>query len=299
MDVQSAIEPVRGLAERQAGRLSYAQLRALGVGRGAIEASIKRGYLVWVLPKVYALGHRAPSREGDLWGAVLYAGPRAALSHATAAQWRGLIDYAPAVIEVSSPRRVDSISGIRVYARRPVERSLHRGVPVTSIAQTVLDLAAVAEFKLVRKALAELDFRHKLDVATLEAVCGHGKPGSRALRGALAVHQPRLARTNGPLEYEFFEWCERWEVPLPMVNERLHGVLVDAYWPASNVVVELDGADNHSSPAQRRRDKANDLKLRSHGLVVVRYDWELLHGRPRAVYDDLMRALRARTEPAR
>ena len=86
-------------------------------------------------------------------------------------------------------------------------------------------------------------------------------------------------------------------MPLPVVNEWLHGVLVDAYWPAHKVVVELDGGDNHSSPAQRRRDKANDLLLRSHGLVVVRYDWDLLHGRPRAVYDDLMRTLK--TEPAR
>jgi hypothetical protein len=277
--------------------LSYAQLRALGIGRGAIEASIKRGHLVWVLPKVYALGHRAPSREGDLWGAVLYAGPGAALSHATAAQWRGWIDYAPNVIEVSSPRRVDSIPGIRVCARRPVERSLHRGVPVTSITQTTLDLAAVAEFRLVRKALARLDFRHELDLAALEKVCGCGKPGSKALRRALAIHQPRLARTNGPLEYDFFEWCEAWRVPLPLVNEWLHGVLVDAYWPAHNVVVELDGDDNHSSPAQRRRDKANDLKLRSHGIAVLRYDWDLLHDRPRAVYDDVMRTLK--TEPGR
>ena len=277
--------------------MSYAQLRALGVERGEIEGWIERLLLVRVLPRVYALGHRAPSRESDLWSAILYAGPRAALSHATAAQWRGLIDYAPGVIEVSTPRDIDSLPGIRVYGRRPVRRSLHRGVPVTSIQQTALDLAAVAELKLVRKALARLDFRHELDVPALEAICGFGKPGSRALRRALAVHQPRLARTNGPLEYDFFEWCERWKVPLPLVNERVHGVLVDAYWQAHNVVVELDGGDNHSSPAQRRRDKANDLKLRGHGLVVVRYDWDLLHDRPRAVYDDLMRTLK--TAPAR
>jgi hypothetical protein len=277
--------------------VSYAQLRAYGLGRGAIEALIDRQTLVRVLPKVYALGHLAPSRGGDLWAAVLYAGPNAALSHATAAHWRGLIDYPPAVIEVSSPRRIDSLPGIRVYGRRPVERWLRNGIPVTSIEQTALDLAAVADFRLVRKALARLDFEHKLDVAALEAACGNGKPGSRALRRALAVHQPRLAHTNGRLEYDFFEWCERWKVALPLVNERVHGVLVDAYWPAPGVVVELDGGDNHSSPAQRRRDKANDLKLRGHGLAVLRYDWDLVHVRPRAVYQDLMRTLRR--EPAR
>ncbi len=254
---------------------------------------------MWILPKVYALGHVAPSREGDLWAAVLYAGPGAALSHATAAQWRGLIDYPPAVIEVSSPRKIDSLPGIRVYGRRRVERWLYRGIPVTSIEQTALDLAAVADLKLVRKALARLDYDHKLDLAALHAVCGTGRPGSRALHRALAIHQPRLAHTNGPLEYDFFEWCEAWRVPLPLVNVRVHGVLVGASWPGHGVVVELDGDGNHSSPAQRRRDKANDLGLRRYGLVVVRYDWDLVHRHPRDVYDDLMAILAATRARAR
>jgi uncharacterized protein DUF559 len=221
------------------------------------------------------------------------------LSHATAAQWRGLIQYAPRRIEVSTPRDIDSLPRIRVYGRRSVERWLCNGIPVTSVEQTMLNLAAVAEFKLVRKALARLDFSHELDVAALEAACGPGKPGSRALRRALAIHQPRLAQTNGRLEYDFFEWCETWGVPLPLLNERVLGVLVDAYWPAHGVVVELDGGDNHSSPAQRKRDKANDLLLRGHGLVVLRYDWDLVHLRPRAVHDDLTRTLSVRRARAR
>src|SRR5260370_129484 len=153
MAVWSRIER---LGQRQAGRVGYAQLRATGWGRGAIEALIERGHLIRVLPRVYALGHVASTRDGKLWDAVLY-----------------------------------------------------------------------------------------------------------AVRRARAVHQRRLARPRRRLEYDFCDWCEAWRVPLPLVNERLHGVLVDAYWPAYGVVVELDGGDNHSSPAQRKRDKANDLLLRS------------------------------------
>jgi hypothetical protein len=215
------------------------------------------------------------------------------LSHATAAHWRGLIDYPPQVIDVSTPRDKRSQPGIRVYGRRQLERCMYNGIPVTSIAQTVLDLAATAELKLVRKALARLDFRHQLDVAACEAICANGKPGSAALRQSLRIHQPRLAYTNGPLEYDFFAWCERWRVPLPLVNVRLHGILVDAWWPDLGVVVELDGADNHSSPAQIRRDRANELTLRGHGLVVLRYDWDLVHEKPKLVYDDLMASLKS------
>jgi very-short-patch-repair endonuclease len=83
-------------------------------------------------------------------------------------------------------------------------------------------------------------------------------------------------------------------VPLPRVNVRLHGILVDAYWPEQGVVVELDGKDNHSSPAQIRRDRANELTLRAHGLIVLRYDWDLVHTHPQAVRDDLMVTLAGR-----
>jgi hypothetical protein len=271
--------------------VSLGQLLALGLARGAIKAWLRNGRLVEVLPRVYGLGHAAPSRESDLWAAVLYAGPGAMLSHTTAAHWRGLIDYPPQVIEVSTPRDKRPRPGIRVYSRRPLHRHIHNTIPVTSIPQTLLDLAAVADFKLVRKALARLDFRHELDLTALEGICAKGKPGSKALRRALAVHQPRLARTNSTLEDDFLIWCERWNVPLPLVNVRVHGILVDAYWPDHGVVVELDGKDNHSSPAQIRRDRANELALRGHGLVVVRYDWDLVHTQPIAVRDDLLATL--------
>jgi hypothetical protein len=270
------------------------QLRALGLARGQIASWLGARRLVEVLPRVYALGHRAPSRQADLWAAVLYAGPGAVLSHATAAQWLGLIDYPPQVIEVSTPHKRNRQTGLRIYGRRPLDRDMHNGIPVTSIPQTVLDLAASADFTLVRKALGRLDFGHDLDLEALEAICGHGKPGSAALRRALAIHQPRLAHTNSPLEDDFLIWCERWNVPLPLVNVRVHGILVDAYWPERGVVVELDGKDNHSSRAQVRRDRADELTLRSHGLIVLRYDWDLVHTQPKAVYDDLTAGLAAR-----
>jgi hypothetical protein len=271
--------------------VSRAQLHHLGVTDDQVRRWVEGAYLFPKLPKVFAIGHDAPSRHADLWAAVLYAGPGAMLSHATAAHWRGLIDHPPQVIELSTPRRIDPLPGIHVCGRRPLARSTHGGIPVSSIAQTLLDLAATADFKLVRKALARLDFRHELDLAALEAICGHGKPGSAGLRRALATHQPRLAHTNGPLEYDFFAWCERWNVPLPVVNVLVHGILVDAHWPDHGVVVELDGKDNHSSPAQVRRDRANELVLRGHGLIVLRYDWDLVHQQPREVYDDLMATL--------
>jgi very-short-patch-repair endonuclease len=52
-------------------------------------------------------------------------------------------------------------------------------------------------------------------------------------------------------------------------------------------VVELDGDQAHRTPAQRRKDHRNDIVLRSHDLVVVRYDWDLVHNEPKLVFTDL------------
>lgn len=288
MQERRSKERVGRFSTGQGGRISWAQLRHLDVPHSTIDDWLRDGSLTRVLPKVYAVGHVAASYTADLWAAVLYAGPGAMLTHTTGASWRGLIDHTPRTIEVSTPRNIDSIPGIRVYARRPaLERQVYKGLPVTSIAQMMLDLSATAEFRLVRNALSRLDYLHILDVEALNDVCGRGKLGSKALQEALHTHQPRLAYVNGRLEENFLTWCERQRLPLPDVNVWVHGVLVDAYWAEANLVVELDGGPAHSSRAQIRRDRSNELKLRTHGVRVVRYDWHLVHHEPASVRKDI------------
>lgn len=299
MTYNGAKERLRKVAGRQHGRITSAQLERLGVTRSTTSVWVKTGYLTRVLPRVYAVGHTAPSREADLWSAILYAGPGAMLSHATAAHWRGLIDYPPHMIEVTTPRKTRSIGSVRVYAERQTARHFHNRLPVTSRAQTVLDLAATSQPRLVRKALANLDYRHELNIDALHSICKHGRPGSKRLHEALQAHQPQLAHTNGPLEEAFLHFCERHCVPIPSFNVTLHGITVDAHWPTANLVVELDGLDNHSSKAQLRRDKRNDLTLRSEGLTVHRYDWTLLHDQPRQVRDEILAGLSRAPVPLR
>src|ERR1700729_3687195 len=84
---------VAGLADRQHGRVGTAQLAALGVEPVAVARWVADGYLKPDLPRVYAVGHRAPSVEANVTAAVLYAGPGAMLSHATVLWWLGLIDH--------------------------------------------------------------------------------------------------------------------------------------------------------------------------------------------------------------
>jgi very-short-patch-repair endonuclease len=283
------------LVRRQHGIVSRAQLVALGVPSSTVAGWIRTGYLTRVVPKVYAVGHDAPNPTADLWTAVLYAGPGAMLSHGSDAHHRGLIIYPPKTIHVSTPRsKIPSIPGlITVHSERNFACVRHEGIPCTTIPQMLLDLAATGDPKLVKRALSVLDHRKQLDLGAIEAITGKGRRGTRALKAALTQYRPQHAYTNGPLEERFLEFCIAGGIPLPRVNVWVHGIEVDAYWAEQGLVVEMDGDADHSSRAQRRNDRSKEVKLRAHGLRVIRYDWALLHDQPEVIYDDLLEQLTA------
>lgn len=292
---QNAKVRLTWLADRQRGRVSWAQVLAV-VGKDTVSRWTNDGYLHRVLPGVYAVGHRAPSVEGDLSAALLYAGPGAMLSRGTAMWWYELIDRKPTGIDVSTPRRCSSLRGVRIHDRRPFERAWHKGFPVTTVGQTLLDFAATAAFHRVRRALAKADYLGLLHVEEVQSLLGRGRPGSARLRRALQEHQPRLAMTRSRLEAAFVALCEAHDIPLPEINAVVEGWTVDALWRRERLVVELDGHRNHRSPAQIERDHRMDLELRAAAYRVNRYtETQVLHDAD-AVAGDVLSSL---SPPAR
>jgi predicted transcriptional regulator of viral defense system len=90
-------------AERQHGRLSYAQLIALGIDRNRVTRWLADGRLRRVHHGVYAVGHTAPSVDGDYMAAVLAGGGGAVLSHRAAAYKLGLLRGTPPRPEITVP----------------------------------------------------------------------------------------------------------------------------------------------------------------------------------------------------
>jgi len=263
------------LAGGQKGRVTRAQLTTLGIDPRTVARWLKQGYLHKKLPHVYAVGHPGDSLEARLMEAVLYAGPGAMLSHYTAVWWWGLDDRPPALIQVSTPRRCRSLPGLEVHERRRgVERDRHKGIPVSTVAQALLDYASRAYPSRLRRALANADYGRLLNVPAVDELLGRGRPGSAQLKRAVKTHRPQLARSRSDLEVSMFELCERAGIPLPEINTRVHSWTVDFLWRGQRVVVEVDGCGNHRSPAQIRRDRRMDLELRRHGLTVLRYSDE-------------------------
>jgi len=266
-------ERVTGLAERQGGVVSRAQLLALGLSDSAISRWTAAGRIHRLLPTVYAVGHRAVCLEGRLRAALLYTGDGAVLSHLTAASWWGLVDDPPGWVHVSDGGGRRSIAGVVVHHPREVERTVHRDLPVTTVPRTLLDIASMVSFGRLRRALAQAEYLGLADLDHIASVTGRGRVGSRALRRALAFHQPQRARTLSELEERFLNLCERHGIPLPEVNVTIRGLMVDALWREERVIVELDGRAAHGTAAAIERDHGRDLTLRAAGYLVLRYTW--------------------------
>jgi very-short-patch-repair endonuclease len=283
MGVSRSKERARDLSEQHGGRITYAQLLRVGLTRDEIAGWGDSGDLIRVRLRVYALGHVRTDLLARVWEAILYAGPGAYLTGASGAYQRGLINFAPRAVKVATPRKCKSQPGIIVLEHRLEVRELHSGVPVAPVTELMLDLAAEGDFNLVRKALASLDYRRKLDITALIGACTKGRRGSRLLRKALHKHLPQLAYVNGDLELAFLLLLEAKLLPLPRFNVRLHGILVDVYWKELGLVLELDGSGNHGTAAQKRRDVNYMEILRGHGLTVERFDWWDVHTHTRQV----------------
>lgn len=292
------------LAAKQLGRISHAQLIALGISRVQILRWVDDGYLQREVPRVFTVGFALPGFEGQLAAGVLYAGPGAMLSHLGAAWWIGALDRRPPRVQVSTPRRCKSLPGVQVFGRRPadriwlprhgVDRRDAPSLPITPIPRLALDLAGILNHQRLRYALAQLDFQKRLDIAEVDAACGPGIPGSSALRNALREHQPLLARTRSTLERLLIDLCERHRLPMPAINAPFKRFELDAVWWREKVVVEVDGRDNHSSWAQIKRDRRKDLALRRAGFLVLRYTYEQLLSQAGEVAADIRAALAAR-----
>jgi very-short-patch-repair endonuclease len=166
---------------------------------------------------------------------------------------------------------------------------MHRGLPVTPVARTLLDLASVAPLDRVRKAVAETDFQRLLDLGALDRLTGVGQSGSAKLRRAVHLHRPEYARTLSPLEDLLLDLCRRHRIPLPEVNVKVCGYKVDALWREQRVVAEVDGKPAHGTYARTARDHERDLVLRASGYSVHRYDWRLVTRQRAAVAADLRR----------
>lgn len=284
---------VARLAARQHAVVSAAQLRAEGLTRDAVRHRVRHGRLTPLHRGVYRVGPmEAPLTR--FMAAVLACGPGAVLSHRAAAFVHGFApeprDPVDVTVAAGQPR---SRPGIRVHRSQltPNETDTASGIPATTPARTLSDLAATASPRELSRAVEEAQVQRRLDRRSLAEAVDHaaGRRGARALRAAANRSEPSLTRSEA--ERRAIELVERANLPRPQSNARIGRYEVDLLWPRQRLVAEIDGFAFHGSREAFERDRARDADLTARGYRVLRLTWRQLADEPEAVAARLAAAL--------
>jgi very-short-patch-repair endonuclease len=293
MERENAQPTLGDLARRQWGVLTRAQLAAAGLRDRGVAEWVRDGRLHRLHRGVYAYGHDRLRVEGRWLAAVLGSGPGAALSHGSAAQLWELRQSNSAFVDVTVPSRAGRIRrrGIRIHRSRRLaaeEVTMRNGIPVTTVARTLLDLADVLDAHALRRAVTEAEYMGRFDRDSLIAVV-HNNPGRRGRKLMTAAFEGRRHRTRSPLEDRFLAFVERWGVEEPETNVWIEGYEVDFVWTRAGLVVELDGVAAHTTRAALNADRLRDRRLWRAGLRTIRLTGEALED-PEEVLADLAQA---------
>jgi hypothetical protein len=224
---------------------------------------------------VFALGHTNLSWHGRCLAAVLACGPNALLGHHSAAWLWGISTRkAPGPLAVTVPMPRSSRSPIELHRARNLaeeDRALHEGIPLTSMARTLLDLAAGADAGRIQRYLERADELRLFDLTPVESVLARnvGHPGAHRLGEALGIYrEPPFTRSQ--LERRFVELVVVAGLPRPSTGFVAAGYELDVYWPGERFAVELDTFETHGSRAAFERDRIRQEDLKLAGIEMTR-----------------------------
>ena len=265
------------------GHIHFRQLRALGLSQRAIAARCDAGRLIRVFHEVYAVGHAQTTAIGRADAAVMACGPRAALSHDSAAALHGLRKW-PRVPELSSAiqHRRPGIRSHRTRTLTYADVTNRHGIRTTTIPRTLADIASRLTDIELERAIHEARRNRDLpdaQLARLYELC------SRAAK----VFDSTEAPSRSVFQHRLKAVLKARNVPIPEFEALWHGFEVDGFYETEKLIIELDGYRDHSEPDRFEQDRLRDALALELGFATLRITWKRLTRQP----DDLARQLRA------
>jgi very-short-patch-repair endonuclease len=278
------------LARARHGVIEVSALREMGLSQVAITRRAQAGRLHRVHHGVFAVGRPDLSAEGRCLAAALACGPEARVFKRSGARLWELRGGGISKIDIIAPRSVRPQAGIRLHRPRSLDEvdfTEHLGIPITTVARTLLDCAApglgIDIGAMVNQAIVRqlLDAREVWDVLARHPT----HRGARRLDRAMREEHPV---TRSGLEDAMVALLRRaglggfrtnWHV---WAGDEL--LEVDFFWRDAGVVVEVDSARYHASRWQQRKDAEKTAKLRAAGYLVLRvWDAEINRAPERVV----------------
>jgi hypothetical protein len=175
--------------------------------------------------------------------------------------------------------------------------ALEQGIPVTSVARTALDLAAIVRFRALRRLIRRSEELKVFDLDAFHSVLARnrGHRGALSLERALDFYEPpRLTRSE--LERECLALLEEAGLPRPSTAFVVAGCELDLYWPELSFAVELDVYATHGGHESFEEDRRRDEDLKLAGVELTRVTGRRFEREPQQVVARIRRLLDQRRQ---
>ena len=268
----------------------------------------RSGELIPRLPGVYAVGHAALAEFARETEALLCFSMPAVLSHLSAARVWGLLSPSrpqePVDVLVHGDTKVRQ-PGIRSRRTKHLDRKdvrIHRGLPVTSPARTLVDVTPLVSDDELERMLDEALERKLVRVTQIREVIaryGAGRPGVHRLTVLLDERQGRSsALLRSFAERRLRDLLKLAGIPPDEMNVDLHGYVPDMVWREAKLIVEIDGYVHHRARGRFEGDRTRDTTLATHGWLTLRFTARRIRDEPYAVIAEIALMLGRRLEAA-
>lgn len=281
------------------------QLRGAGLTDEAISRWVSEGRLRPVFRTVFTLGHAPLGAQARMRAAAL-ACPGAVISHRSAAALLGFGKAAPVVVDLipgeQRGRKIDGIRSHRVPFPGRSEWGHVHGIPVTSVARTIVDLAGAYGEKQLGDTVERAATERLLDVVQIDAILAGGpkRCGAPCLRLVLAPWRPvaetaKHATFRSLFEAKLLPLVAAAGLPLPHFNapirtaERI--LEVDLLWGQARFVVEADSRRHHGIEIAFERDHRRARELIAAGYAILGVTWREAEQEPDAVFSVIQQEL--------
>lgn len=206
-----------------------------------------------------------------------------ALSHASALEVHGLTDRRPVrhhvTVEGTGTRRQRAVLIHRSRRLHPEDLLVINGLPVTSPARTIVDIAATTSTDRLRRLIREAEYQRLIGPGAITAVLDRspGLPGAPAVRFAdPEAAESRVRQT--PIEDRMTAVLERLPLPLPepqvlVVGRSGRRYRADFAWADVRLIVETDGRSSHDRSTSFQSDRDRDADLAAAGWLTLRFTW--------------------------
>ncbi|MGH7448903.1 MAG: DUF559 domain-containing protein [Longimicrobiales bacterium] len=277
---------LRELGAAQHGVVARAQLLERGLSVHAVDRLVRARRLMVVQRGVYQIGP-LPLPGAAERAAVLAGGCDARVSHRSAAHLEGMLEAGRHVnrVEVIMPRRRRRrIEGVRIHRVRDLradEVTMLDGIPVTTPARTLLDIAETETGRVIEQAYAKALRMGLVTPETMrDMVARHPTHRGAPLWRRLLAELGGPAFTRSEAEEKLLDITRSARLPRPELNVHVLGHEVDFVWRDARVVAEVDGYAFHAPAHSFAADRRRDAELTAAGYRVLRFTWsDLTEGR--------------------